>query len=153
MLPRQSNNSKKYELQRKNSFEGKPKLTGLAAIQNNLENKKMVKNQSTRPQTAAYQKGTQLKNKSGLSHAGLSNPTMKKMKTDVNEQNDGLKGVNQSRIKSLLQNNPSGAAASLNRQYDNQVDNQGKHTFIRNFAINGDLFTYANIFHRRYRYR
>lgn len=127
MLPRQANNSKKYELQRKNSFEGKPKLTGLAAIQNNLENKKMVKNQSTRPQTAAYQKGNQMKSKSGIAHAGLNNPTMKKMKTDVNEHNDGIKGVNQSRIKALLQNNPSGAAASLNKQYENHDDNIGTY--------------------------
>ena len=43
MLPRQANNSKKYELKRKNSFEGKPKLTGLAAIQNNIEDPKMGK--------------------------------------------------------------------------------------------------------------
>ena len=32
MLPRQATNSTKYELKRKNSFEGKQKLTGLAAI-------------------------------------------------------------------------------------------------------------------------
>lgn len=61
MLPRQATNSRQYELKRKNSFDGKPKLTGLAAIQSNMEEPKMKNNQSTRPNTAAYQKGNLIK--------------------------------------------------------------------------------------------
>ncbi len=86
MLPRQSNNSKKYELKRKNSFEGKKKLTGMAAIQRNLENKKLRKTNSTRPQTAAYSKGNLVKPRTGIPSLGgngikkttsaTSNPTL-----------------------------------------------------------------------------
>lgn len=68
MLPRQATNSTKYELKRKNSFEGKAKLTGLAAIQNNLE-QKQKKTVSNRPQTAAFEKGNPLK-KSNLPTIG-----------------------------------------------------------------------------------
>jgi kinesin family member 2/24 len=68
MLPRQATNSTKYELKRKNSFEGKAKLTGLAAIQSNLE-QKQKKTLSTRPQTAAFEKGNPLK-KSNLPTLG-----------------------------------------------------------------------------------
>lgn len=46
------------------------------------------------------------------------------MKTDLNKGNQGIKGVDQNRIKSLLQNNPTGAAASLNNQYDHHGDGQ-----------------------------
>lgn len=41
MLPRQANNSKKYELKRKNSFEDMSKLTGMAAINSNIDNSKL----------------------------------------------------------------------------------------------------------------
>ena len=112
MLPRQSNNSKKYELKRKNSFEGKKKLTGMAAIQSNLENKKLGKTNSTRPQTAAYSKGNLVKPRTGIPSLGGNG--IKKTKSD--NSNPSLKGVKQSRIHQLLKNNPSGAAATIQKQ-------------------------------------
>jgi kinesin family protein 2/24 len=127
MLPRQSNNSKKYELKRKNSFEGKKKLTGMAAIQNNLEGQKMKKNVSTRPQTAAYEKGGLMgghktETKSGIPGLGGAKGGYRKMKSQ--QPDNGVKGVDQSRIKALLQNNPLGAGASANKPV--YEDNQGK---------------------------
>ena len=119
MLPRQSNNSKKYELKRKSSFEGKPKLTGMAAIQNNFEDKKITKTNSTRPQTAAYTKGNIVKPRTGIPSigGGAPSPSLKRPKTS--NGNSGIKGVDQNRIKTLLQNNPTGAAATMNRQAAN----------------------------------
>lgn len=74
MLPRQATNSTKYELKRKNSFEGKQKLTGLAAIQKNMESK--VEIPGVRPQTAAPQKGGQIK-KTGIPTLNTNNPDLK----------------------------------------------------------------------------
>lgn len=129
MLPRQAANTKVYELKRKNSFESKPKLTGLAAIQNNMENQKPKKTQSNRPQTAAYQKVNPIK-KSGIPGFG-GQSGIKRMKTDAGNGNGGVKGVDQNRIKSLLQNNPTGAAAALNKQQETPAsENQGKSLFI-----------------------
>lgn len=65
MLPRQANNSKRYELKRKNSFDSKPKLTGMAAINNKIEKQK-PKKAGLRPQTAINQKGTLMKAKTGI---------------------------------------------------------------------------------------
>ena len=75
MLPRQSTNSTKYELKRKNSFD-KPKLTGLAAIQSNIDVGSSKKPAITRPQTAAYEKAGIAK-KSNLPTIGGGNPKMK----------------------------------------------------------------------------
>lgn len=134
MLPRQANNSTKYELKRKNSFESKQKLTGMAAIQNNIE-KGIKKTTSERPQTASlYQKGGPAK-KSGIPGVGgqPQKSKLNKMRTDAggastgsasnNSGNGAMKGFNQNRIKSLLQNNPSGAAASIGKQQTHSVNN------------------------------
>jgi len=120
MLPRQSNNSKKYELKRKNSFENKPKLTGMAAIQNNMDNK-ITKTNSTRPQTANYAKGNPVKSQTGIPSIGQLGSGAKKMKTV--KTNNRVKGADQNRIKTLLKNNPTGASATLNKQLAN--DNSG----------------------------
>lgn len=122
MLPRQATNSTKYELKRKNSFEGKQKLTGLAAIQKNIESK--PEPQGVRPQTAAPQKGNPIK-KSGI--PTLNNPDMKKAKSNLPATNP--KAVDQNRIKSLLQNNPMGAAAVLNKQQEHTLLHQGNYLF------------------------
>lgn len=120
MLPRQANNSKKYELKKKNSFESKQKLTGMAAIQINIENKKVSKTKSSRPQTAMYKKGNLAKPKTGIPSIGkLGNRT----KSKSENTNNRLKGVNQNRIQTLLQNNPSGAAAVMNKQI---INDEGK---------------------------
>lgn len=75
MLPRQSNNNKKYEIKRKNSFEGKPKMTGMAAIHSKMENQKPKKT-ITRPQTSVIQKGGLMKDKTGIPgvKSGISKP-------------------------------------------------------------------------------
>jgi hypothetical protein len=120
MLPRQATNSTKYELKRKNSFEGKQKLTGLAAIQKNMESK--VEAAGARPQTAALQKGNPTK-KSGIPTLNTNNPDLKKAKSNLSAVNP--KAVDQNRIKSLLQNNPTGAAAALNKQLEHAPIHQG----------------------------
>lgn len=98
-----------------NSFEGKKKLTGMAAIQSNLENKKISKTNSSRPQAAAYTKGNPVRPRTGIPGIGGGvNPPLKKTKSE--STNGGLKGVKQSRIHQLLQNNPSGAAATINKK-------------------------------------
>jgi kinesin family protein 2/24 len=109
MLPRQANNSKKYELKRKSSFENMPKLTGMAAIQNNMDGSKLKKNVSTRPQTAALEKGSQIKQKGGIG-SGIPGvkKTLKKPETKISN-----KAVNESKIRDMLRNNPSGANATL----------------------------------------
>jgi len=126
MLPRQATNSTKYELKRKNSFEGKQKLTGLAAIQKNMESKQ--ESQATRPQTAALQKGNPVK-KSGIPTLNAGNPDMKKAKSNLPGTNP--KAVDQNRIKSLLQNNPMGAAAVLNKQQEHTFTHQGIYLHLK----------------------
>ena len=125
MLPRQATNSTKYELKLKNSFEGKQKLTGLAAIQKNMESK--VEAPGVRPQTAAPQKGNPVK-KSGIPSLNTNNPDLKKAKSNLQASNP--KAVDQNRIKSLLQNNPTGAAATFNKQQEFALAHQGKYNFI-----------------------
>jgi hypothetical protein len=120
MLPRQANNSKKYELKRKNSFDSKPKLTGLAAIQNNIEGQKLKKTTSTRPQTAAYQKVESGLKKPSSGIPGLGGGSaLRKPKAEA----IGIKTVDQKRIKNLLKNNPTGAAATVNKHIASE--NQG----------------------------
>ncbi len=77
MLPRQANNSKKYELKKKEAFDSKPKLTGMAAIRSKID-KQEPKKKVTRPQTAQLQKGGLMKPKSGIPGLKSGIPKMKK---------------------------------------------------------------------------
>jgi hypothetical protein len=77
MLPRQSNNSRKYELKRKDSFDSKPKLTGMAAIKSKIQDQESKK-KVVRPQTAQMQKAAIIKAKSGIPGLKSGIPKTKK---------------------------------------------------------------------------
>jgi hypothetical protein len=117
MLPREANNSHKYDLKRKNSVDqDKPKLTGLQAIQQRQDSSKGV----GRPQTAAPSKLTKPKPRSGIPGISGSKPqTRAKAKTEAPVQATNTQAaVGQDRIRNLLRSNPNGAAASLKRETD-----------------------------------
>ena len=138
MLPRQANNSKKYDLKRKNSFENKPKLTGLAAIQNNMDNGSKLKkatSTTTRPQTAAFQKDSSLKHpKTGIPGLGGSN-LLKRLKND-NANGINLPDQRQTKTpKTLLSNN--------NAAYENQGNSRKPHHL--GFENNVDKMLNENI--------
>lgn len=116
MLPRQASNTHKYEVKRKNSIEEKPKLTGLQAIMQNQEQSKVV----ARPQTAASSKIAKPKPRSGIPGIGGAKPQPRtKARTDPAPQSTNTQeAAGQDRIRSLLKNNPNGAAASMKRETD-----------------------------------
>jgi len=115
MLPRQANNTTKYELKRKSSVDedNHPKLTGMAAIQNKID----AKNQLERPHTAASNKLIKPIKKSGIpTLSGSKEVGRTKARTDAVPPEPAH--VDHDRIKNLLRNNPNGAAAVLKRETD-----------------------------------
>jgi hypothetical protein len=130
MLPRQANKSTKYEVKKKEAE--KSSLTGMAAIQHNIESSKLTKHNSVRPQTAYV--GSELKKPTmigsgGLKNKGKGNPQMKKAKSNVygGEKSSKNNEVSSNRIQSLLKNSPNNVNFYEKKQHQAYETNTEKH--------------------------
>jgi len=69
-----------------------------------------------------------MKQRTGIPSIGGGGPSPGLKKPKATNGSSGIKGVDQNRIKTLLQNNPSGAAATMNKQ--GMGGNSGKNHIL-----------------------